>query len=491
VEPFTLETKMGNNSKNLLLLAMLTPAFGSILPNQATAQTFTTLYSFTASSGFFQTNNDGRNPVGGLSFSWPTLYGTTANGGVSGAGAVFRVNTDGAGFTRVYSFAGGSDGASPNAGLTLSGSTVYGTTAAGGSSGAGTVFKVNTDGTGFTNLYTFTSRAAYTNSDGAVPIAGLVLSNNVLYGTSAAGGASGYGTVFKLNADGTGFSNLHNFGGSALSDGSFPHGGLVLSSNTLYGTATQGGTANGGTVFAVSTDGTGFTNLHTFLFGDGITPYGALVLSSNTLYGTAAFGGSSSQSYGTVFAVNTDGTGFRTVYNFTGGNDGARPYAGLILSGNMLFGTATQGGSSRNGTVFTVNTDGTGFTTLHAFGAASGNIPFATNNDGLYPIGDLLLSGGTLYATAEYGGRSGSGTVFSLVLGSGGNQPQLALATFGANIVLMWPGNDTTGFALQSTTTLGSSAVWTTNFPAPAVVNGQNTVTNPISGTQQFFRLSR
>jgi hypothetical protein len=47
-----------------------------------------------------------------------------------------------------------------------------------------------------------------------------------------------------------------------------------------------------------------------------------------------------------------------------------------------------------------------------------------------------------------------------------------------------------TGFTLQSTTNLGSS-VWTTNSLAPVVVNGQNTVTNPISGTQRFYRLSQ
>jgi uncharacterized repeat protein (TIGR03803 family) len=84
-------------------------------------------------------------------------------------------------------------------------------------------------------------------------------------------------------------------------------------------------------VFAINTDGTGFTNLHSFASSsDGANPYGGLVLSGNTLYGTASQGGSHSD--GTVFAINTDSTGFTNLYNFTGGSDGANPYCGLVLS---------------------------------------------------------------------------------------------------------------------------------------------------------------
>ena len=76
---------------------------------------------------------------------------------------------------------------------------------------------------------------------------------------------------------------------------------------------------------------------------DGAQSEAGLILSGNTLYGTASNGGSSGN--GTVFAVNTDGTGFTTLHSFTDGNDGANPGAGLILSGNTLYGTASEGGS--------------------------------------------------------------------------------------------------------------------------------------------------
>jgi uncharacterized repeat protein (TIGR03803 family) len=202
-----------------------------------------------------------------------------------------------------------------------------------------------------------------------------------------------------------------------------------------------------------------------------------LILSGSTLYGTTYSGGSSGS--GTVFAANTNGTGFRVLHSFAAGSDGANPYVGLILSGNTLYGTAYSGGRRGDGTVFAVNTDGTGFTTLHSFTGGS---------DGSYPVGSLILSGNTLYGTASGGGSSGDGTVFSLSF-----RPQLTIIPSETSVILAWPTNyagfDYTGYALQSTTNLSSSAVWITNSPAPVVVNGQNVVTNPISGTQQFYRL--
>jgi uncharacterized repeat protein (TIGR03803 family) len=491
-------TRLGGASCAAWVLPALIAGLGLIPAGRVTAQTFTTLHSFNYSDGNF--------PVAGLILSGNTLYGTAEVGGTNGNGTVFAVNTGGTGFTNLYSFTAASgalstnsDGAAPVAGLILSGNTLYGTAANGGSSGNGTVFAVNTDGTGFTNLHSFTAFSSlypYGNSDGGYPFAGLILSGNTLYGTASRGGSSDNGTVFRLNTAGTGFTNLYTFTGG--SDGAEPDAGLLLSGNTLYGTAYYGGRSSDGTVFAVNTDGTGFTNLHTFTVttagtnSDGAYPYAGLILSGNTLYGTAQYGGSLGN--GTVFRLNTDGTGFTNLHSFTafsslypfGNSDGANPNAGLILSGNTLYGTAEDGGSPGNGTVFAVNTDGTGFTTLHSFTATSG--PFI-NSDGAYPYAGLILSGYTLYGTAAYGGSSGNGTVFSLSFA-----PQLTIIRSGANVILTWPthvaGFNYSGFTLQSTTNLVSPAVWNTVSPAPVIVNGRNTVTNSISGTQKFYRLS-
>ena len=151
---------MKTSIKNLfLLLVLLASVFFLIPTGPVTAQTFTVLHSFTADStnvsGVY-TNSDGANPLAGLILSGNTLYGTSQAGGGSGAGTVFKVNADGTGFTTLSTFSGGSDAANPGAGLVLSGNALYGTTFNTFSgAGLGTVFKLNTDGTGFTNLYTF------------------------------------------------------------------------------------------------------------------------------------------------------------------------------------------------------------------------------------------------------------------------------------------------------------------------------------------------
>jgi uncharacterized repeat protein (TIGR03803 family) len=166
-------------------------------------------------------------------------------------------------------------------------------------------------GQSFTNLYNFTARSdasPFTNSDGAYPSSALVLSGNTLYGLAGDGGSAGNGTVFAINTDGTGFTNLYSFTPSSgaissNSDGANPFASLILSDDTLYGTAFDGGSAGSGTVFAVNTNGTDFTNLHSFTGGRGGSgPQAAVILSGNALYGTAEFDGSGES--GTVFRLS-------------------------------------------------------------------------------------------------------------------------------------------------------------------------------------------
>jgi len=434
--------------------------------------------------------NDGSNLYAGLILSGNTLYGATQAGGISGGGTVFAVNTDGTGFTTLHGFSAtlgylstNRDGAHPSAGLILSGNTLYGTTQFGGSSGNGTVFAVTTTGS-FTNLHSFTATLGnppFINIDGTHPVAGLILAGNALFGTASQGGTSGDGTVFKINTDGSGFTTLHSF---TRSDGASPYAGLILSGNTLYGTAIQGGTSGGGTVFAVNTDGTGFKTLYNFMDGgDGAFPSAGLILSGTSLYGTTQSGGFSGS--GTVFSLKTNGTGFTNLYSFTANvsfpytnSDGAFPEAGLVLSGNFLYGTAVEGGSWGYGTVFMVDTNGTGFADLYNF---------TDGIDGGYPYAELVLSDNALYGTASEGGSWGYGTVFRLALGSVSG-PLLSIFNSGANVILMWPTN-AIGYTLQSTTDL-SRAVWSTNLTTSAVINGQYTVTNAMSGTRHFYRLS-
>lgn len=464
--------------EKLILLPALIAGIGVMPTGRVTAQSFNTLYSFTeAQGGFPPDNSDGINPIAGLILSGDTLYGTAFFGGDLGWGTVFSINVNGTSFTNLHSLTSGGEGAKPYAGLISSGNTLYGTTVDGGSSNGGTVFAVNANGTGFTNLHSFTANPGplYTNSDGAHPVAGLVISGNTLYGTCQSGGSLRYGTIFTVNADGTGFTNLHTF--SRSSDGASPQAGMILSGNTLYGTTAAGGTFDNGTVFAITTDGSGFTNLHSFAGypSGGAGSYAPLLLSGDTLYGTTASGGSSDN--GTVFAINTNGSGFTTLHHFTALNnstnhDGKFPRAGLFLSGNTLYGTAYEGGSSGHGTVFAINTDGSGFTTLHHFTPLNN----FTNSDGAYPFAGLGLSGNTLFGTAFTGGSSGNGTIFNISL----PPPHLTITSSGADVVLTWPAN-AVGFTLQSSPVINGTFTNHSGATSPH--------TNPISGKQQFFRL--
>jgi uncharacterized repeat protein (TIGR03803 family) len=469
--------KAGGFIRSPLVLPLMVTALGLEFGGPASAQIFTTLHSFTKGS------NDGGSPDAGLMLSGSVLYGTTGGGGSFGYGTAFKLNADGTGMTTLHSFSGGSDGENPFAVLVLSGNTLYGTAHQSSfSQDRGTVFSVNTNGTSFAILHTFPFAG-----DGAFPDGGLILSGSTLYGTTAGWGV-GQGTVFAINTNGTGYTNLYSFTarfGSAYtnSDGTFPTAGLILSGETLYGTAWAGGDSGFGTVFAINTNGSDFATLHSFTGGDdGAHPYAGLILSGNMLYGTAYAGGNSN--LGSVFTVNTNGTGFATLHGFTGGDDGANPYAGLVLSGSTLYGTTTLGTASGNGTVFSLGTNGSGFTTLHSFTATNG--PASTNSDGATPYGDLIISGNTLYGTANSGGNSGLGTVFSILL----PLPQLTIVLSGSSFILSWPSG-ASGFALQSATSLAPQPVWSTNSPAPVLVNGLNVVTNSISGTQRFFRLSQ
>jgi uncharacterized repeat protein (TIGR03803 family) len=491
------------NAMRIKLLCLATSAM-AMTATHLTAQVFTTLHSFPECGGDPYANVGGAFPMGELILSGNTLYGTAQFGGNSGNGTVFSVNTDGTGFKTLHTFDGLNDGSDPLDGVLLSGDTLYGTADMGGGPGYGTVFAIKTNGTGFKTLHTFDGL----NGE-AWPYGGLILLSNTLYGTSL-GPDTGSGTVFAIKTNGTAFTTLHIFtalagSDSTNSDGAWPSGALVSSGNTLYGTANVGGQYGGGTLFAVNTDGTGFTNLHVFKAtgadssgfytnSGGACPYGALVISGNTLYGTAYSGCSSGN--GTVFAINTDGTGFTNLHCFTASStnslgfctnsDGAHPYGTLMLSGNTLYGTAYEGGMWGSGTVFALNTNGTGFSTLYSFTASSTDSSGSyTNSDGASPSSNVILSGNTLYGTAYEGGMWGSGTVFSLSF-----LPQPTVIASGGNVILTWPTNYA-GFTLQSTTNLGSSAVWAANSPAPVVVNGQNTVTNPMTGSQQFFRLSQ
>jgi len=363
------------------------------------------------------------------------FYGTSAEGGTNSLGAVFRV-TPGGEVTALASFAFDANGAAPTASLTLGpDGELYGTTSAGGTIGAGTIFKITTHGA-LTTLHSFQ------NTEGFVHQAALTVGpDGNLYGTSRDGGSADMGSVFRITTNGA-YATIASFIGT---NGAIPLSRLTAGlDGQLYGTTQLGGAANLGTVFKVTTNGllttiASFTNRGNALpvsglllasdgnfYGctqgavfkvspgglvtavaslmplDGLNPQAGLTLGlDGNFYGTTRAGGSNN--FGTIFRLTLDGTLTR-MFAFNGTN-GAFPQSTLTLGedGNFYGATASGGSASSAGTVFRFSTNGT-LTTLASFDST---------NTGFSPDCPLLIdTNGNLYGTTPISGPGLRGTVF-------------------------------------------------------------------------------
>ncbi len=389
---------------------------GLLLAEPASAQLgLTVLHSFSGGT-------DGQQPQAALvQASDGLLYGTTYMGGSNNAGTIFKVSPDGSGNTSIYHFP---RNPSNPGGLSYPSGLIQGTdgalygASAGGGTGLGSVFRINTDGSGFTTLHVF-SQAQHS---GYQPSAALIqASDGNLYGTTALGGDYAQGTVFKMQTDGGGFVQLHSLGGPG--DAQQPQAPLVqgldgffYGTTPLGGVSTVGGISGFGAIFKISTNGSE-TVLHSFLptGGDGQYPFGGLVQGKDgTLYGVTQQGGSTSSGgntgFGIVFRLNPDGSDYAILHKFDPrlGGDGEYPWPGLVIGNDgALYGTAERGGSNDAGVVFKLNPDGSDYTILYTFGS--------TPTDGSNPRAPLVrASDGGLFGTAPFGGNSNCGTIFRL-----------------------------------------------------------------------------
>jgi uncharacterized repeat protein (TIGR03803 family) len=300
----TFDSGAGGSSPYDRLLLSGSTLYGT--NNQGGAGTWGTVFSVplgggavTALGSFTGSPTGGALPISSVILSGGTLYGTTTSGGANNKGIVFSVPVGGGAVTTLATFAGTSNGATPGGSLTLIGSTLYGTTESGGANNDGIVFSVPAAGGTITTLGTFAG-----TSNGASPNGNLMLIGSTLYGVTGSGGANNNGTVFSLPLAGGAITTLATF--ASASNGAGPTGNLTLSndSTTFYGVTVQGGANNKGTVFSVPVAGGAITTLATFAgTSNGATPEDGLILSSDgsTLYGTTQSGGANND--GTVFAV--------------------------------------------------------------------------------------------------------------------------------------------------------------------------------------------
>ena len=464
-------------------------------------------------------NQDGANPGAGLALSGGVLCGTTLNGGAlrpvgqimlatrrraQGAGTAFYMSADGTNFNVICSFANAPDANNPQEEFSVSGNRFFGTSFGGGNNSAGTVFVGQTNGS-VSLLRSFAAVHAdtATNSGGASPSALLALSGGVLYGTTTAGGAAANGAIFSLTTTGATFSVLNNF--SVLdsqtgtnTDGAVPWGGLILSGDKLYGTASAGGAGGNGVVFFIRTNGANFTTLYNFLpmdtlaatNTDGAIPFGGLVLSNGTLYGATFAGGFGRR--GTIFSLQTNGLGFTVLHHFTAtgsitatNTDGASPCAGLILSSNVLYGTAAAGGAGAAGAVFSLNLNGAQFNTLHSFAAVASS---GTNTDGAFPVAPVLRLGDSLYGTTFSGGPGAVGTVFSIPLPVPPAVITSIVRNVNGSVTLYFLGAPNSTNVVQFTTNITPPVTWQNVSTNIADANGAWQFTDSNNTATRFYR---
>jgi len=403
-------------TKRALITALILPALTS------SAQVYNILHPFNT------LNHDGTNPRTELVQDGNFLNGATVSGGTNFNGIFFRINSDGTGYTNIFTITN-----SPviQGKMVLIGDSLYGTAFTGGANNNGSIFKITTNGTGFTELHSFAATVSPplfgTNNDGNRPPNGLVTDGTTLYGTTQYGGTNGNGTIFRINADGSDFAviktfsatysgtndtsgNTLKFSGTNL-DGAYPLGLLVLDGGTLYGTTYHGGISNG-VVFSVETNGDNFTVLKYFppIIGaglgtnvDGAAPIAGLTLSGDTLYGMAVGGGVAG--VGNIFTLKTNGSAFANIHDFLG-PDGIFPRNSLLIDGATLYGSTQAGGISNNGTIFMVLTNGGDFTILKQL----------VNASGYQCLAKFLLSSNILFGTASSGGPNNGGVLFALTV---------------------------------------------------------------------------
>lgn len=404
---------------------------------------FTDLFDFDSSTG--------QTPALSLTLGLDgKLYGSTSSGGANNMGTLFSIEKDGTGYQKIYDFTV-ADGSITNPQLMQDGfGTLYGTTAYGGPHHAGVIFRIRTDGTQYQKIYDFEN-----NYSSVGQVGGSVrVFANALLGVNFFGGGFGGGNLFALQVDGSGYVDLHDFGGPESQQ---PFGRLVQGKDSLlYGTTLGGGVHGVGTLFAMKPTGAGFTKLFDFSDASGGNPGdGPTQANDGTLYGTTTQGGAygggtlykippggsftklldvssnidvysqavplvgidgniygmsvggGPNGLGSIYSCKPDGTNLVSLLSFDF-NNGANPYCSLVQSGDgTLFGTSGYGGANSGGVIFSIKPDGTAFTKLHEFSF--------TDDQGEFPVASPTIGqDGNLYGVTYTSGTGSVGVFYTL-----------------------------------------------------------------------------
>ncbi|MFI0427517.1 MAG: choice-of-anchor tandem repeat GloVer-containing protein [Flavobacterium sp.] len=290
---FLYGTTKGNDTFNI---------HGTVYKIKPDGTDFTTLFTFNGLNG--------STPWSGLYLNGQFLYGMTNYGG-TGSGTIYKITTSGTNFETLLNFTESTTGEYPYGELIYDGTFLYGTTSGGGLNYGGTVFKILTDGSGYTKLVDFSNAP-----NGNYPYGSLVTDGTFLYGTTGTGGINNIGSIFKVKPDGTQYQQLFSFNGN---NGQQPMDNLVILGDYIYGMTMFGGINSIGTIFRIKPDGSEFSKLLDF---DGTThgsyPRRSLISDGTFLYGMTSSGGENGN--GVIFKFspqNLDNTEFNILSDIT------------------------------------------------------------------------------------------------------------------------------------------------------------------------------
>lgn len=298
-----------------------------------------------------------------IAFGQTRIYGAlNPSSGEAKTGGYYSINADGTGFIEKEFDPNPIDGSLP-LGEILKGSDgrLYGTAEQGGDFGKGVLYSVKTDGTDYKIVHYFGS----VTDDGSNPNGKIVqLATGEIIGSTLVGGPDNRGTIYKIKTDGTGYQVLTSFNGSTT--GGLPYGGVMLASNgKIYGTLSTGGNGTAGGVYTINTNGTGFSFMLKFNTGGGVPNAGLIEASDGLLYGTNLLDETSSPKQGSIFKVAKDGSGYSVVHLFSNGT-GKNPQSDVMEGPDgFLYGSCY--GDDSNDIVYRVNKDGAGFSVVHDF----------------------------------------------------------------------------------------------------------------------------
>lgn len=331
------------------------------------------------------------------------IWALTPQGGTSGGGTIVRMNPDGSGFEIEFSYqCSMSSGCMPMGNLMqASNGQLYGTCYLGGQYGSCTIDRYD-PGTGtYYDIYDFD----ITNGD--YPMSGVIEGHNdKLYGVASSGGTSWMGVLYSINMVTNAYTPEYSFSSAT---GSTPWACPNMKNGLLYGLTTTGGTYGSGVLYSYNTASYTYTALHHFNVADGTNPHGGLFEASNGLfYGMTSAGGANG--HGTIFSYDPVNNVFTLLYSFTGTQGGTPEGNFMQAADGKLYGVAKMGGVNNAGVLFSYDITQNIFTSLYDFVVATGS----------NPKGDLYQSSNmVLYGSASYGGVANLGVLFSYDLTTG------------------------------------------------------------------------